>query len=41
MDILLLMRGDGGLAGGAMGGQAMKGVEIALAGPHTCYWVGS
>ncbi len=26
---------------GKMGGQAMKAGEIALAGPHTCYWGGS
>jgi hypothetical protein len=26
---------------GKMGGQAMKAGEIALVGPHTCYWGGS
>ena len=41
MDILRANARGWRASWGAMGGQAMKGVEIALAGPHTCYWVGS
>jgi len=41
IDLFPQMRAGWRGSWGKMGGQAMKAGEIALAGPHTCYWGGS
>eukprot|EP01043_Picozoa_sp_COSAG02_P001910 COSAG02_NODE_42_length_46522_cov_109.704478_23_plen_98_part_00 len=41
IDLFPQMRAGWRGSWGKMGGQAMKAGEIALAGPHSCYWGGS
>ncbi len=40
IDLFPQMRAGWRGSWGKMGGQAMKAGEIALAGPHSCYWGG-